>query len=1366
MPKEPSARLESAFRWDAPSTELRNDLWAILDEFGSNGNPLDTWLGPLAGLLVAKWAAYEESKWQELPATNRQGFAPELPESLGLAAWDRAKTNHANALVEALRRMRVGTGLLRLYSSLSLPVVKVAVGARAEWNWGSFAARYVAQVAPLVTRAAEGSPPMIEELVAWMHRADLGNQQGRALAAYLFDEVLRTAVDKHSNLMGRYVTPGPVAALMLELVDPKPGERVYDPCFGFGELLVKATRRLYGAEGANSQEDRSQVPGSGIFGFEINPISYGVGLCRVLLGCVDQPVLELADTLGRPLPSDRSREGFDCILAAPPWSHRPASHSLLPVHFPVPSRNTEILFLQHVMSNLRPGGRAVVVYPYEALADPDTQEHYPAGNQVRKTLLSEFRIDAVVSLPPDAFAPVTDIDPRQARIMVFRRSTPRLRVPSVDISDEAWGAKPDVRDGDDSGRDIRSFENGSITASGVSPKLLREVSDWVGQRSTQSAVERPTGVEVSERPVRDLLLDDPLRPVMMYYPVRPDDLVREGRTPRIEPLERVADIYDAGLGRHSLAEDQRSDGAVADSLRVGDIVVTTTGDVGKIHLVSAGNMVELKPAKNKALVRPREGIKPEYLAAILRSPLHRNWMESHARRRTIQRLSLRDLREIRIPVPDVTVQEFVLLEIEFAPNYKTTAVLNKLLDSCGHDAVAVLFRVLSGSVKYRPLAVWTENPIVAALVAERDDQISDPWNALIGCARLLSELSQSLKEERYYDSDSRIWSGLDKAIEAAVGLVLCKRVPLGAARLVVLERARGKLYLAMEELYNAVFSGDRSREAEDATPYSTRLWWFLFVMVSFADREIQAMRESIRLDIAVEPNNVAFGVDSEIQLRVTNRSYVPLQDLQINTRPAVGKGNIDFLADGASTDIPLTVHLEGSDHSFEINVSWRARDLDGFDVYGETAIFLSVNSPCIATPTGDMGASPYNVGNPVERPEMFFGRTGLMDRIRWQLGSQANVILLEGNRRTGKTSILKQLQKSDNLSDWIPVYCSFQEAEGDDKLGGVTTRNIFRLLARTTGLALYDAGVETWFPDFPDRAPGRPFKWAFRSVLNHVFANDHPFETFALYLEAALQAARPKRVLLMLDEFEKLQEGIDARITSPQVPENIRHLLQHQPRLSAIITGSLGLKRLREQHWSALFGIGHPIPVNALLMDDARQLVTRPVEGRIDYLPQARDQVVGLCARQPFLIQSLCNRVFEQAAPGNSRTITPEIVERAATEMVEDNEHFRTLWDYAGSIRRRILLWICNHLAEGPDPVNLDLLSAELHKRRIPFRRVRDLADDISALRELELLDLHEHDLGRGYGLAVPLMSKWLNKNVDYDDLLVRARQEPMEDRP
>ena len=404
----------------------------------------------------------------------------------------------------------------------------------------------------------------------------------------------------------------------------------------------------------------------------------------------------------------------------------------------------------------------------------------------------------------------------------------------------------------------------------------------------------------------------------------------------------------------------------------------------------------------------------------------------------------------------------------------------------------------------------------------------------------------------------------------------------------------------------------------------------------------------------------------------------------------------------------------------------------------------------------DLGRSPYIVGNPVDRPSLLFGCADIMDRIKRHLGGgdHANVVLLEGNWRTGKTSILRQLAKTGALPGWIPVYCSFHE------LDGMAAADVFKLLALRIGGALWDAGIETWIPG-PERAEStKPFKIIFGSALRRAFAGGRPFETLDLYLEAAIGAAKPRRVLLMIDEFDKLREGIDSGLTGTQVLENLRHLLQHQAGLGAIITGSRHLKKLREEYWSALFGLGYRISVNALPEDHARLLVTEPVAGRLRYLPQARDRLVSLCAGHPFLIQSLCSRVFDEAADGGERTITLDVLDRAVTEMLRDNEHFPTLWDYAGTERRRLILALCHRLADDSDAVNLPLLLRQLEECGVRVRRDQEAADDIAELRELELVELDTSYRDGAYRLSIPLMARWMEMNVDFDELVARTRME------
>ena len=101
-----------------------------------------------------------------------------------------------------------------------------------------------------------------------------------------------------------------------------------------------------------------------------------------------------------------------------------------------------------------------------------------------------------------------------------------------------------------------------------------------------------------------------------------------------------------------------------------------------------------------------------------------------------------------------------------------------------------------------------------------------------------------------------------------------------------------------------------------------------------------------------------------------------------------------------------------------------------------------------------------------------------------------------------------------------------------------------------------------------------------------------PLRTFQTYIESAIEAAHPKRILLMLDEFDKLHEGIENGVTNPQVPRKHASLVYNiNPVCLRSLRGSRRLKKLREEYWSALFGLGVRIGISAIPEDAARKLV-------------------------------------------------------------------------------------------------------------------------------------------------------------------------------
>ena len=362
------------------------------------------------------------------------------------------------------------------------------------------------------------------------------------------------------------------------------------------------------------------------------------------------------------------------------------------------------------------------------------------------------------------------------------------------------------------------------------------------------------------------------------------------------------------------------------------------------------------------------------------------------------------------------------------------------------------------------------------------------------------------------------------------------------------------------------------------------------------------------------------------------------------------------------------------------------------------------------------------------------------------------------------------LEGSGAIPGWLAVYSSLQGAEGAAQVVGVPTAEVFREIARSIATALVKLGVEVPMPNGHVIAAGKPALGVARACREGI-TSDSPFADFRDYLELVLSILDPMGLglVLMLDEFDKLQEGIDNGVTSPQVPENIRFLIQTYPKFSAVLTGSRRLKRLREEYWSALYGLGTSIPVTALDTESARKVITEPVREQLTFSQEAIGRVIEITARQPYLMQCLCNRIFEYAVQTKSRSITLSVVNDAALRLVRDNEHFASLWDYAGlgpetgRHRRQLILLRCALSFKQSTHIGFGTMHEQLAHFGVDVDD-QALDADLAYLRELELIEF-SGELGDGeYRLAIPLMADWIEQQQDADVVASRARAEAEEE--
>ncbi len=226
----------------------------------------------------------------------------------------------------------------------------------------------------------------------------------------IYEDLLKRVAADSAGYAGEFYTQRHIIRTMVQVVQPRTDERVYDPCFGTAGFLGEAADYLRRHNTLSSiQLDALQH--RTFFGQELKPLTYLLGSMNMILHGVEGANLELANTLEVHSHNVPEKDKYKVILANPPYGGKMAQE--LQTNFRVRSGATECLFLQHIMANLAKGGRAGVVVPEGVLfrGGPD--------QKVRKELLDQFKVHTILSLPAGCFLPYTGV---KTNVLFFDRA--------------------------------------------------------------------------------------------------------------------------------------------------------------------------------------------------------------------------------------------------------------------------------------------------------------------------------------------------------------------------------------------------------------------------------------------------------------------------------------------------------------------------------------------------------------------------------------------------------------------------------------------------------------------------------------------------------------------------------------------------------------------------------------------------------------------------------------------------------------------------------------------------------------------------------------------------------------------------------
>lgn len=226
---------------------------------------------------------------------------------------------------------------------------------------------------------------------------------------------------------GEFYTPPEVSRLLARILEPKPGERICDPCCGSGSLLIRAGEMVPKGPGG--------VRNVALFGQELNGATWALAKMNMFLHGFDQARIERGDTIRAPrlVEGDRLMR-FDVVVANPPFSldkwgaEMAESDRYRRFHRGVPPKSRgDYAFISHMIETADPvTGRVGVVVPHGVL--------FRGGSEavIRRRLIEENLLDGVIGLPANLFYGVGI----PAALLFFRRNKENDSVFFIDASRE------------------------------------------------------------------------------------------------------------------------------------------------------------------------------------------------------------------------------------------------------------------------------------------------------------------------------------------------------------------------------------------------------------------------------------------------------------------------------------------------------------------------------------------------------------------------------------------------------------------------------------------------------------------------------------------------------------------------------------------------------------------------------------------------------------------------------------------------------------------------------------------------------------------------------------------------------------------
>lgn len=363
--------------------EVQQIIKNACDQLNAEGVDARNYVEQLAWLFFLKAFDEAEERREQEAAFEGTTYERRLGGKFAWSSWAQ-NTDHPDEMLEFVDG--------KLWIKLTSPDPKKGIGGDA------LAQRFQRIFDNVRNYCRRGAS--FARVVQQVNRLHFSSATDVIVLSEIYEDLLKRVAADSAGYAGEFYTQRHIIRAMVQVVRPKPGERVYDPCFGTAGFLGEAAEFVR-QNGKLNAKHLEALQNKTFYGIELKPLTYLLGSMNMILHGIEGANLELANTLEVHSQNVNERDKYKVILANPPYGGKMAQE--LQTNFRVHSSATECLFLQHIMANLAKGGHAAVVVPEGVLfrGGPD--------QKVRKDLLEHFKVHTILSLPTGCFLPYTGV---------------------------------------------------------------------------------------------------------------------------------------------------------------------------------------------------------------------------------------------------------------------------------------------------------------------------------------------------------------------------------------------------------------------------------------------------------------------------------------------------------------------------------------------------------------------------------------------------------------------------------------------------------------------------------------------------------------------------------------------------------------------------------------------------------------------------------------------------------------------------------------------------------------------------------------------------------------------------------------------